>query len=88
MINDETKYYFRNVCRMHLASTISEVSPYLSDDDLIREVCERIEVYLERVYWTKFDNWFIETYLDKVDKIRTVILIFQTELLKEEDEDI
>lgn len=33
VINNETKHYFRNICRMHLASTISEVSPYLSDDE-------------------------------------------------------
>lgn len=38
MINEETRYYFRNICRMYLASTVSEISPYLSDDDLIREI--------------------------------------------------
>lgn len=86
MINEETKIYFRNICRMHLGSAISEIkSDDISDEDLVKEICERIEVYLERVYWTEFENWFFETYLDKVDKIRTVILIFQTELLKEDE---
>lgn len=82
MINEETKFYFRNICRLYLGSALSEIkSADISDDDLMREICNRLEVYLERVYWSEFENWFIETYLDKIDKIRTVISIFQTELL-------
>lgn len=83
MINEETKFYFRNICRLFLGSALSEIksADISKDDALINEICKRLEVYLERVCWPDFENWFIETYLDKIDKIRTVISIFQTELL-------
>ena len=86
MINNETKVYFRNICRIHLGSAISEIkSKDISDENLIKKICEKIEGYLERIYWIEFENWFFETYLDKVDKIRIVISIFQTKLLKEDE---
>ena len=78
--------YYRNICMLHLGYALSKIkSDNISDDKLIREISERLEANMKRVYWTDFENWFFETYIDKIDKIRTIISIFQTELLKEEN---